>query len=156
MLVELNVVEMRRVHPGWGPRTILVWLDREGPTKTGSRRDVEMTDLLVSALHRHRKQQAERHLKVGPRWADLVFTSAVGTPVDPSHARRLADGRRRRTAPRRSPPRVADEQMVGHHTDDHAVMVCDVDLSVEFAAHRVLAPRPQITNDLGHFGQVGR
>jgi integrase len=65
-----------------------------GPTKTGNRRDVEMTDLLVSALHRHRKQQAERRLRVGPhwttdpRWADLVFTSEVGTPVDPSHARR--------------------------------------------------------------------
>lgn len=65
-----------------------------GPTKTGNRRDVEMTDLLVSALHRHRKQQAERRLRVGshwtsdPRWTDLVFTSEVGTPIDPSHARR--------------------------------------------------------------------
>ena len=65
-----------------------------GPTKTGNRRDVEMTDVLVSALRRHRKQQAERRLKVGPhwtsdpRWADLVFTSEVGTPIDPSHARR--------------------------------------------------------------------
>jgi hypothetical protein len=52
--------------------------------------------------------------------------------------------------------RVAGEQMVGHHSDDCAVLVCDVDLSVEFAARRVLAPRPQITNDLGHFGQVWR
>lgn len=65
-----------------------------GPTKTGNRRDVEMTDLLVAALHRHRKHQAERRLAIGPlwtadpRWADLVFTSEVGTPVDPSHARR--------------------------------------------------------------------
>lgn len=65
-----------------------------GPTKTGNRRDVEMTDVLVVALRRHRKQQAERRLVAGPywtadpRWADLVFTSEVGTPVDPSHARR--------------------------------------------------------------------
>ena len=65
-----------------------------GPTKTGNRRYVEMTDLLVAALHRHRKQQAERRLAIGPlwtsdpRWADLVFTSQVGTPIDPSHARR--------------------------------------------------------------------
>lgn len=65
-----------------------------GPTKTGNRRDVEMTELLATALRRHRKQQAERRLVVGPlwtadpRWADLVFTSAVGTPIDPSHARR--------------------------------------------------------------------
>ena len=65
-----------------------------GPTKTGNRRDVEMTDVLVAALRRHRKHQAQRRLVVGPlwtadpRWADLVFTSEVGTPVDPSHARR--------------------------------------------------------------------
>ena len=48
----------------------------------------------MSALHRHRKQQAARRLNVGPnwttdpRWTDLVFTSEVGTPVDPLHARR--------------------------------------------------------------------
>jgi len=65
-----------------------------GPTKTGNRRDVEMTDMLFAALRRHRKHQAERRLVAGPiwtvdpRWADLVFTSEVGAPVDPSHARR--------------------------------------------------------------------
>jgi integrase len=65
-----------------------------GPTKTGNRRDVEMTDVLVAALRRHRTHEAERRLVAGPiwtvdpRWADLVFTSEVGTPVDPSHARR--------------------------------------------------------------------
>ena len=38
--------------------------------------------------------QAERRLAAGslwtsdPRWADLVFTSEVGTPIDPSHTRR--------------------------------------------------------------------
>ena len=26
--VEARIVEMRRAHPGWGPRTILFWLDR--------------------------------------------------------------------------------------------------------------------------------
>jgi integrase len=65
-----------------------------GPTKTGNRRDVEMTEMLFAALRRHRKHQAERRLIAGPiwtvdrRWTDLVFTSEVGTPVDPSHARR--------------------------------------------------------------------
>lgn len=65
-----------------------------GLTKTGNRRDVEMTDVLVAALRRHRKQQAARRLAAGPlwtvdpRWDDLVFTSEVGTPIDPSHARR--------------------------------------------------------------------
>ncbi|MDQ6910582.1 MAG: leucine zipper domain-containing protein, partial [Actinomycetota bacterium] len=28
--VESRIVEIRRAHPGWGPRTILVWLDRAG------------------------------------------------------------------------------------------------------------------------------
>ncbi len=28
--VEARVVEMRRAHPGWGPRTIFFWLQREG------------------------------------------------------------------------------------------------------------------------------
>ena len=65
-----------------------------GPTKTGNRRDVEMTDMLLATLRRHRKHQAEARLASGdqwtddPRWADLVFTSEVGTPIDPSHARR--------------------------------------------------------------------
>jgi integrase len=65
-----------------------------GATKTGNRRDIEMTDVLVAALRRRRKQQAEDRLAVGnhwttdQRWADLVFTSEVGTPIDPSHARR--------------------------------------------------------------------
>jgi len=65
-----------------------------GPTKTGNRRDVEMTDLLDVALRQHRTRQAERRLALGrlwtadPRWVGLVFTSEVGTPLDPSHARR--------------------------------------------------------------------
>eukprot|EP01041_Mallomonas_annulata_P017888 gene17888-36551_t len=67
---------------------------RIGATKSGNRRDLEMTELLASALRRHRVLQAERRLAAGPlwtsdpRWADLVFTSEVGTPIDPSHARR--------------------------------------------------------------------
>ena len=66
-----------------------------GPTKTGNRRDVETTDVLLATLRRHRKHQAEARLAGGDlssadtRWADLVFTSVVGTPLDPSHARRV-------------------------------------------------------------------
>lgn len=50
--------------------------------------------MLVAALRTHRDQQAERRAVLGqlwtadPEWADLVFTSDVGTPIDPSHARR--------------------------------------------------------------------
>jgi transposase-like protein len=33
-VVEARIVEMRRAHPGWGPRTILFWLEREGVVST--------------------------------------------------------------------------------------------------------------------------
>jgi hypothetical protein len=65
-----------------------------GPIKTGNRRDVEMTDVLLATLRRHRIHQAEVRFASGgqwttdARWTDLVFTSEVGTPIDPSHARR--------------------------------------------------------------------
>ena len=53
-----------------------------------------MTDVLLATVRRHRKPQAEVRLAGGdqwmddPRWADLVFTSEVGEPIDPLHARR--------------------------------------------------------------------
>jgi integrase len=53
-----------------------------------------MTEVLLATLRRHRTHQAEARLARGdqwtadPRWVDLVFTSEVGTPIDPSHARR--------------------------------------------------------------------
>lgn len=90
-----------------------------GPTKTGNRRDVEMTDLLVVALHRHRKQQAERRLAIGPLWtADPRWVARPprlqeglcqgrgARPVAVRNApyRRLTDGRRRRAAARSGRP----------------------------------------------------
>jgi transposase InsO family protein len=39
--VEARVIEMRRAHPGWGPRTILFWLDREGIEPVPGRTSVE-------------------------------------------------------------------------------------------------------------------
>jgi transposase InsO family protein len=39
--VEARVVEMRRAHPGWGPRTILFWLEREAVVVLPGRSSVE-------------------------------------------------------------------------------------------------------------------
>jgi transposase len=39
--LEARIVEMRRAHPGWGPRTILVWLGRDGVSPLPGRSSVE-------------------------------------------------------------------------------------------------------------------
>jgi hypothetical protein len=40
-VVEARVVEMRRAHPGWGPRTILFWLEREAVMPLPGRTSIE-------------------------------------------------------------------------------------------------------------------
>jgi hypothetical protein len=39
--VEARIVEMRGEHPGWGPRTILYWLEMEGFAQLPGRTSVE-------------------------------------------------------------------------------------------------------------------
>ncbi len=39
--LEARIVEMRRTHPGWGPRTILYWLEQEGTSPLPGRTSVE-------------------------------------------------------------------------------------------------------------------
>lgn len=63
------------------------------PLKTGSkgRRTLDLTPELLDALRAHRARQAAERLEVGPAWTDsgLIFTTAVGSPVEPgsfSHA----------------------------------------------------------------------
>jgi transposase InsO family protein len=58
-VVEARVVEMRRAHPGWGPRTILYWLEREGLVPLPGRTSVERCLIrhgLVTPLARRRKR----------------------------------------------------------------------------------------------------
>jgi len=57
--VEARIVEMRRAHPGWGPRTILVWLDRAGVAPLPGRSSVERCLIrhgLVTPQARKRKR----------------------------------------------------------------------------------------------------
>lgn len=59
-------------------------------TKTDrSRRTLAMPELLVESLRRHRQAQLEEEL-AAPVWFKTghVFTTEVGTPIDPSNARR--------------------------------------------------------------------
>jgi Homeodomain-like domain len=39
--LEARIVAIRREHPGWGPRTVLYWLEREGLPQLPGRPSVE-------------------------------------------------------------------------------------------------------------------
>jgi transposase InsO family protein len=58
-VVEARVVAMRRAHPGWGPRTILYWLEREAVVPLPGRTSVERCLVrhgLVTPQARRRKR----------------------------------------------------------------------------------------------------
>ena len=55
-----------------------------------SRRDLVLPAPMVAALRRHRVLQSTERLAAGPVWQDglgLVFTTPIGTPVDPDNFR---------------------------------------------------------------------
>jgi integrase len=64
----------------------------EPKTKT-SRRILDLPDVLISKLREHRTRQLEEKLAAGSNWTDggLVFTTRLGTPVDPRHVKRRLD-----------------------------------------------------------------
>jgi integrase len=65
-----------------------------GDVKTsGSRRMINLPDEVVAVLRSHRARQAAERLAAGPSWHEsgLVFTTAIGTPIDPSNFRRQFD-----------------------------------------------------------------
>lgn len=73
----------------------LQWTDKPAlvpPKSARSRRRVELMPLAVDALRKHRARQAAERLKVGPAWQDLglVFTTEIGTPLNPSNVRNRA------------------------------------------------------------------
>jgi integrase len=75
------------------PAHVAVWrsVRAGGDTKTRkSRRTLALPQRCVEALHAQRSQQEQDRLTAGPSWVEtgLVFTSKVGTPLDPAHVRR--------------------------------------------------------------------
>ena len=64
------------------------------PKTSGSRRTVHLPATVVDVLRRHRVRQAGERLAFGARWGgywsplDLVFTSSIGTPLDPDKVNR--------------------------------------------------------------------
>jgi integrase len=72
---------VKRIDGGW----------EVGPLKTDrSRRTIPLPKACVTALREHRRGQAEQRLAAGPAWQDhgLLFTTTIGTLVDPSTASR--------------------------------------------------------------------
>ena len=68
------------------------------PTKTrSSRRPLPMPPVLVSLLRSWRPEQARQRLRAGERWGgrwadeNLVFTTPIGTPIDPDNLRHALD-----------------------------------------------------------------
>lgn len=75
------------------PPHLAVWrsVRSHGDVKTQrSRRTLRLPMAAVNALKAHKVKQVEDRLLAGALWQDhgLVFASAVGTPLDPSHVRR--------------------------------------------------------------------
>jgi integrase len=61
------------------------------PKSNRSRRTIRMPQVVASALKAHRKRQLEERLALGRAWEDsgLVFTSPIGTPLDPRNVTRV-------------------------------------------------------------------
>jgi integrase len=60
------------------------------PKSARSRRTIALPSVAVAALRAHRVRQLETRMSAGSRWRDVgfVFTSSIGTPLDPRHVTR--------------------------------------------------------------------
>jgi integrase len=66
-------------------REVRTTLRTAEPKSLRSRRTIHMPTVVVTALKSHRTQQLKDRLAAGGDWQDsgLVFTSPIGTPLDP-------------------------------------------------------------------------
>jgi integrase len=58
-----------------------------------SRRALDLPDMLAAKLRDHRKRQLEEKIKLGDKWVEtgFVFTTSLGTPIDPRNVKRHLD-----------------------------------------------------------------
>jgi integrase len=63
------------------------------PKTKQSRRVLDLPESLAVRLREHRTRQLEERLQAGRDWVEtgMVFTSRVGTPIDPRHVKRHLD-----------------------------------------------------------------
>ncbi|HEV8063305.1 MAG TPA: helix-turn-helix domain-containing protein [Acidimicrobiales bacterium] len=78
--IEARIVEMRRAHPGWGQRTILYWLAKEGleplPAKSSVYRCLVRHGLIEPKKRRRKKEDYKRWERSRPM--DLWQMDVVG------------------------------------------------------------------------------
>ena len=84
LLVTQSVKRIKNRDRSSSQRTRLVVSELKTPR---SRRTLALTAVIVSSLRQHRARQAEARIAAGSLWRDhgLIFTTEVGTPIDPDH-----------------------------------------------------------------------
>jgi integrase len=83
-------LEGRGLHVRRGVQRVNGALAFVEPKTHRSRRPIPLPQLVIRALERHRAVQAAERLAMGSRWHDegLVFTSPIGTVLDPRNVTR--------------------------------------------------------------------
>jgi len=85
------------------------------PKTDRARRTIPLSPAVVALLRKHKAAQAAEKLRAGGQWQDcgLVFTTELGTPVDPRNLLRLIEGA----------AKAAGVEGVGIHTLRHSAAV---------------------------------
>lgn len=85
------------------------------PKTDRARRTIPLSPAVVAMLRRHRTEQTAQRLRAGNQWADsgLVFTTELGTPVDPRNLLRVIE----------AAAKTAGIEGVGIHTLRHSAAV---------------------------------
>ena len=80
----------RLVRVTGSPQRVGGRLQRLAPKTDGSDREVEVPDMVISALRAHRMRQLAERLRAGFDWiqTEYVFTSERGTPMEPRNVYR--------------------------------------------------------------------
>ncbi len=82
------------------------------PKTARSRRPLALPGPVATMLRTHRRRQREERLAAGAAWTEtgLVFTTEVGTPIDPSNLRRAT----RRLTIKAGVPDVSPNELARH------------------------------------------
>ena len=103
------------------------------PKTDRARRTIPLSPAVVAMLRRHRTEQKAQRLRAGNQWADsgLVFTTELGTPVDPRNLLRVIE----------AAAKTAGIEGVGIHTLRHSAAVRWFERGVHIEAVVVLFER---------------